>query len=149
MSEVRFYHLERQSLEQALPALVSKAYGTGHRIVIKAPDEKQVQRLNEILWTYHPHSFLPHGSKKDGFAEDQPIWLTHENDNPAGADVLILTHGAESEDLSAFSLVCEMFDGQNPEALKAARTRWKAYKEQDLNLTYWQQTDTGWEKKDT
>ena len=52
MSEVRFYHLERQNLDQALPALVSKAYENGHRIVIKTSEEKQLERINENLWTF-------------------------------------------------------------------------------------------------
>lgn len=149
MSEIRFYHLERQNIDQALPALVSKAYDNGHRIIIKANDEKQLQRINDLLWTFHPNSFLPHGSNKEGFEEDQPIFLTCDNDNPNSADVLILTDGADHEKLTEFALICEMFDGRDQSALQSARTRWKKYKDQNFDLTYWQQTERGWEKKET
>lgn len=147
MSDIRFYHLERQSLDQALPALLSKALKNGHRIVVKIPDEREIQRLNDYLWTWRPDSFLPHGSARDGFGEDQHVWLTSGEDNPNGADVLILTHGTTSENLADYAMCCEMLDGRNDEAIRAARGRWSAYKEDGHQVTYWQQTEKGWEKK--
>ena len=147
MSEIRFYHLERQNLEQVLPALLSKALEGGHRILVKTSDDHMAERLNDYLWTFNPNSFLPHGSKKDGNAEKQPIWLTSVDENPNNADVLILTGGATSDSMDDFKLCCELFDGRNPEIVSEARARWKAYQEAGHELTYWQQSDKGWEKK--
>ena len=148
MTEIRFYHLQRQSEAQVLPLLLGKAYEGGRKIVVKLADERSVKQMNEHLWTYAPNSFLPHGSKADGSAEDQPVWLTDADENPNGADVLILGNGVEAENQGDFDLCCEMLDGNNPEAVKAARERWKSYKEKGYNVTYWQQTDRGgWEQK--
>ena len=148
MTEIRFYHLETQTMEQALPGLLAKALGTGQRILVKASSESAVEKLNEYLWTYNPDSFLPHGSSNDGFAADQPIWITAGEENPNGAQILILTQGAGTETPEQFSLCCELFDGGNDEALQQARARWAAYKQKGLTLTYWQQTAKGWEKKE-
>ena len=123
MSEIRFYHLQNQTQDQALPALLAKALQNGHRIVVKTRDEKEAERLNEYLWVYNPNSFLPHGNKKDGEAAMQPVWLTNEEENPNEADVLILTEGSESGMLDGFKLCCEMLDGRNENAVKAARER--------------------------
>lgn len=148
MSEIRFYHLQTQSLEQALPALLAKAITTGKRILVRGTDEARIKKLNEALWTYDAGSFLPHGIKKDGFNDQQPIYLTANNDDhPNGANVLIALDGATMEDSEQFSLQCTMFNGQNPEHLAQARAQWKALKDSDNDLTYWQQTATGWEKK--
>lgn len=147
MTEIRFYHLEHQNLDQILPSLVTKALEQGKRVVIKTADEKEVERLNDHLWTSHPDSFLPHGSKKDGFETDQPVWLTTSDENPNEASVLILTQGAETTMHSAYSLCCEMLDGRDAEAVTQARTRWQIYKEAGHTVTYWQQGDKGWEKK--
>lgn len=147
MTEIRFYHLEQQTLEQVLPALLSKALNNGHRIIVKANDEHNVQRLNDYLWTYNPNSFLPHGSKKDGHAEHQPVWLTTEDEKPNGADVLILTGGASSENISEYKLCCELFDGRDEAAVQEARTKWKLYQKAEHTITYWQQGPKGWEKK--
>ncbi len=147
MSEIRFYHLQSQNIEVALPALIGKAYENGHKIIVKAP-EAQIEKLSAALWTTRPESFLPHGSKKEGSAEDQPIWLSPEDENPNGADVLILTHNLESSQIDDFKLCCDVFDGRSDEDVQAARTRWQAYKDAGHDVTYWQQTPQGgWDKK--
>jgi DNA polymerase-3 subunit chi len=148
MTEIRFYHLERQELDEALPALVAKAHANGHKILLKAANEQDLERLNSQLWTYNPNSFLPHGSEKDGFAEKQPIYLTTKDENPNGADVMILTGGASSAMHGQFSLCCEMLDGRDKEAVESARANWKKYKEAGYTVTYWKQGASGWEKKD-
>ena len=148
MTEIRFYHLQRQSEEQVLPSLLSKALSNGHKIIVKCANDVDKEKLNEYLWTYHPDSFLPHGSSKDGNAQVQPIWLTSQDENPNGADVLILSQGAKADKLESFTLCCEMLDGHDENAVQDARMRWKSYKEQGFDVTYWRQSDQGtWEKK--
>lgn len=148
MTEIRFYHLVSRNLESALPEILMKAHGGGRRVVVRLPDAAAVDRMNEHLWTWRPDSFLPHGAAKDGFAAQQPIWLTAQDENPNGADVLVVAGGAVSNDYEAFSLCCEILDGNDPEQIDAARARWKTYKEGGHSVTYWKQTDSGgWEKK--
>jgi DNA polymerase-3 subunit chi len=148
VTEIRFYHLQRKTLEDALPQILEKVLERGWRAVIMAASEERVEVLNQYLWTYRDHSFLPHGSARDGDAEHQPIWLTVEDENPNAGNVLILTDDAVSERVAEFPLVCELFDGNDPDAVLAARQRWKSYKAAGHQLTYWQQTERGaWEKK--
>ncbi len=148
MTEIRFYHLQTQTLEQALPQILTKALAAGKRIVVHTATENEAERLNESLWTFRPDSFLPHGSAKDGFAKDQPVFLTHNDENPNRADTLILTGGAAAQSLEGFTLCCEIFDGRNEDALAAAREKWKIYKDGGNDLTYWQQNDKGgWDRK--
>ena len=118
----------------------------GERAVVVGSPER-VEALNVALWTYDDRSFLPHGSTRDGFAEDQPIWLATREENPAGAAVVILTDGAISTDIAAWKSAIEIFDGNDEAAVAAARERWKAYKAANHALTYWKQNDQGkWEK---
>lgn len=148
MTDIRFYHLQTQTLEQALPKLLMKAYGTDKKIVLRAQDSKQVEDLNQLLWTFHPNVFLPHGSKKDGYAELQPIWITDKDENPNDAEILVLTHGVESDSVGDFEMCCDMFNGFDDEQVKSARGRWKGLKDAGHELTYWQQTEQGgWEQK--
>lgn len=147
MTEVRFYHLLRQRLEEALPALLEKARERGHRIVVQAGSEERVKSLDALLWTYKPESFLAHGSAAVGAAEDQPIWLTAQEECPNRADVLILVDGAEA-DPNSYALCCEVFDGSDDDAVAAARQRWTAHKAAGHAITYWQQGERGgWEKR--
>lgn len=149
-TEIRFYHLERSTLDQALPLIVTKAYEKGHRIVIRASDAGQEKHIDKLLWTAIPESFLPHemsSSSKDPKAN--PICITSDANNPNDADVLISVEDVSAQDAQSFALCCDIFDGAIEEKLKAARARWKAYKDQDnATLSYFQQTDRGgWEKK--
>lgn len=150
MTEIRFYHAQHSSLLQFLPSLLSKALAGGHRIVVRLPDKGMVDAVNEHLWTYSAESFLPHGSARDGHAVDQPIWLTDSVENPNGASMLLIVSGSEqgvAHDLATYALCCDVIDGQQEDEVSAARIRWKAYKEAGHDVTYWQQSSSGWEKK--
>lgn len=147
MAEIGFYHLMSTSLERALPRLLERAWSQGYRIVVRAGSPERVEQLNSVLWTYHDAGFLPHGSARDGNASVQPIWLTHHDENPNGASMIVLVDGLEAEDLQAFARCADLFDGNDPSAVEAARSRWRRAREAGHSLTYWQQTGGGWERK--
>ncbi len=150
MSRVDFYHLQKQSLEEVLPKLLEKAYASGNKIKVKIGTESRVDFLNSLLWTYNDESFLPHGSKKDGAAELQPIWLSAGDDNPNGATMLFLTDDAMpvEGDTENYARIFNIFDGNNPEALQNARNLWKNLRSSGAELHYWQQDNDGrWAEK--
>lgn len=145
MSRVDFYHLQTQPLETVLPKLLEKAYQTGKSVLVRIGNEERVDFLNALLWTYNDQSFLPHGSKKDGNAELQPIWLTSGTDNPNLASFLFLADGAAADvsELEKFSRVFNIFDGNAPEAVDQARRFWKEIKASGNECHYWKQSDNG------
>lgn len=148
MTDIRFYHLLHKKLEQALPELVGKAVERGHKVLVRAGSRERVEVLDTALWTAIPDSFIPHSAVRDGYAAEQPVFLTTEHDNPNAADVLMLTDGASAPELDGFTMCCEVFDGNDEEAVLAARARWKTYKDAGHDLTYYQQNERGgWEKK--
>ena len=149
MTEIRFYHLVRRPLEDTLPIMLERTVNRdGRRAIVMAGSEERLEALNAHLWTYDDRGFLPHGSKRDGHEPRQPIWLTTKEENPNGATVLFLVDGARVEGAANYELVCTLFDGNDPDAVGAARTQWVGYKDGGHQLTYWQQTDRGgWEKK--
>jgi DNA polymerase III subunit chi len=147
MTDIGFYHLTASPLERALPRLLEKVLEGHKRAVIMCGSDERLSFLNGALWTVGKASFLPHGSAKEGFPEDQPIWLTTQDENPNGAQFLFLIDGVESPSLSTYERCLDLFDGNDEEAVAHARTRWKTYKDQGHNITYWKQTESGaWEK---
>jgi len=147
LSEVGFYHLRATPLERALPRLLERALADGHRILVLAGSAERVSYLDGLLWTYSEASFLPHGSARDANTPRQPIFLTERDENPNAATMLVLVDGASSAHLADFARCCDMFDGSDPAAVEAARKRWSEAKAAGHQLTYWQQTETGWEKR--
>lgn len=147
-TEVRFYHLMRKTLDQALPSLLEKCLERGWRAVVTVGSAERVKHLNTLLWTYDDTSFLPHGAEADGDAAEHPIWLTDRDETPNGATVLFLVDGAERSDVTAFDLVCTLFDGRDEAAVLQARAFWKTCRGAGCALTYWQQGEQGgWVQK--
>ena len=147
MAEIGFYHLLRTPLERALPRLLERARASGYRIVVRAGSADRVEHLSALLWTYDEASFLPHGSSRDGNPAAHPIWLTDRAENPNEAAMLMLVDGVDAEDAAAFTRIADMFDGNDEAAVEAARERWRRAKAAGHTLTYWQQTERGWEQK--
>lgn len=147
MSEIGFYHLLTTPLERALPRLLERARAQDLRIVVRAASSERVEHLNALLWTYDDAGFLPHGSARDGNPAEQPIWLSERQENPNDATILFLVDGVEADDLADFARCIDMFDGNDPAAVEAARERWRRASAAGHTLTYWQQTASGWEKK--
>ena len=145
MTRIDFYHLQKTPLEQVLPKLCEKAYSTGKRIKILLDNDERIEFINSLLWTYSEESFLPHGSKKDGFVEEQPIFISTNIENENGASILILADGAQIDIslLNTYERVLNIFDGMSDLALTSAREYWKKIKTTDNELHYWQQNDNG------
>lgn len=147
-TEVLFYHLERQSLEQVLPGLVERTLERGWRAVIQAGSPERLAAIDSLLWTWKEDSFLPHGTRAEGNPEEQPVYLTIDDENPNGAGVRFLVDGATSASFRGYVRIVCIFDGHDPAAVESARAQWTAAKADGATVTYWQQTEAGrWEKK--
>jgi len=146
--EVSFYHLERQTLEEALPRLLTRVLEAGHKALVLADTDERVRHLNDRLWTFDPGSFLPHGMANDDYAAQQPILLTTDEANPSGADILVVVDGGVPQTIGQYSRCLDLFNGLSDAAVAAARQRWKTYREKGYDVTYWRQDENGrWEKK--
>lgn len=148
MTEVHFYHLQRQPLEKALPQLIEKCLERGWRCVVQADSEERVEALDNLLWTYRDDSFLPHGTDREPDAAQMPVVLTTKHVNPNGAQVRFLIDGANAGDLAPYERAIYLFDGNDPDAVDAARDNWKEAQGEGFETVYWQQDANGrWQKK--
>lgn len=141
MTEVLFYHLTRQPLDKALPALLEKCIERKWKVVVQAGGPERVAALDDALWTYSDESFLAHSAEADGAAE--PVWLTAGDGNPNGAEVRVLVDGAAPPDLGAYVRALVVFDGGDPDAVDLARAQWKTLKAAGHDVAYWKQSDDG------
>jgi DNA polymerase-3 subunit chi len=149
MTEILFYHLHHQPLERVLPMLLEKSLERGWRVVVQAASEERVAALDAHLWTFRDDSFLPHGTDREADVREQPVVLTVDDDNPNGANVRFLLDGAGvPADSAAYQRIVLLFDGEDPEALAAARVRWSEAKAAGFDVTYWQPDENGrWQRK--
>ena len=145
--EIRFYHLMTMPVEKALPKLLEKIITQGRRVLILTDSEEHAETLTTQLWTYHPSSFLPHGTHKDGFVEDQPIFLTSTEENPNKAEILIVLNGKSPQFIETFKQCLFVFEDADTSKKNAAIKEWEAYQNKPYLLSYWmQKSDGSWEK---
>jgi DNA polymerase-3 subunit chi len=149
MTEILFYHLQRQPLERVLPTLLEKSLERGCRVVVQAASPERVEALDAHLWTYSDASFLPHGTLREGDPHAQPILLTDQDHNPNGATVRFLLDGAPvPTDAERYERIVLLFDGDDPDAVEAARVRWSDAKAKGFAVTYWLPDEQGrWQRK--
>src|SRR6266566_3898506 len=148
MTEIVFYQLQRQPLERVLPTLIEKSLERGWRVIVQAASEERVEALDAQLWIFRDDSFLPHGTWREAEASEQPILLTLDGDNPNGAAVRFLIDGAPMPtDADAYRRIVLIVDGEDPDAVEAARARWSEGKAKGLDVTYWRPDEEGrWQR---
>ena len=149
MTEVLFYHLQNMSLESVLPPLLEKSLERGWRAVVQSTSPERADALDAHLWTYRDDSFLPHATWRVADAAEQPIVLAIEEDNPNGAQVRFLVDNAAlPADCGNYQRMVLVFNGDDDEALAAARATWADCKARGFEVTYWQADERGrWQRR--
>lgn len=149
MTEILFYHLQGQKLENVLPALLEKSLERGWKVVVQGASEERIDALDAHLWTYRDDGFLPHGTWREQDSAAQPVLLTVNDGNPNEASVRFLIEGADvPADAAAYQRIVLLFDGEDEEAVAAARAHWTDAKAKGFDATYWQPDGQGrWAKK--
>jgi DNA polymerase III subunit chi len=149
MTEVLFYHLQNMSLESVLPPLLEKSLERGWRAVVQSTSPERADALDAHLWTYRDDSFLPHATWRVADAAEQPIVLAIEEDNPNGAQVRFLVDNAAlPADCGNYQRMVLVFNGDDDEALAAARAAWADCKARGFEVTYWQADERGrWQRR--
>lgn len=149
MTEVLFYHLQNQPLEQVLPRLLERTLARDWKAVVEVASLERQSSLDDHLWTYRDDAFLPHVTDGEPDAARNPIVITASAGNPNDAQCRFLVDGTRVPDaLEGYQRLVLIFDGDDAQALALAREDWKAVKGRGIAATYWQQDEAGrWEQK--
>jgi DNA polymerase-3 subunit chi len=149
MTEILFYHLQGQKLEGVLTPLLEKSLERGWKVVVQGATEERIDALDAHLWTYSDDGFLPHGTWREPEAASQPVLLTLDDGNPNEASVRFLIEGAAvPADGASYQRLVLVFDGDDDDAVAAARAQWTDAKGKGFEATYWQPDEQGrWMKK--
>ena len=149
MTDIHFYHLQRQPLEAVLPTLLLRSGERGWRSLVRLGSEARMAALDDHLWSFSDESFLAHGTEAEADLADQPVLLTTGDQNRNGAAMLFLVEGAAwPPDLAGYERVALLLDGRDEAAVAAAREDWRRVRSGGHPVTYWAQDDEGrWRKR--
>lgn len=138
MTRVDFYLLSSAdpgAKEQVACKLVDKAFRQGHRIYLLAESPDSARRLDELLWTFQPLSFIPHGLRggQDAHAVALPVLIGHEEPPPDHNDVLISLRPEVPDFFSRFQRLAELV-GTEEEEKQRSRTKFRFYRDRGYTL---------------
>lgn len=134
MTRVGFYVVQAADREQRMHVavrLTDKAFQQGNRIFINAVDESQARALNDMLWSFRPSSFLPHGLQ--GEEHTDAIAIGWGQDPSSHNDLLINLQLEIPPFFSRFKRVAEVVT-QDPASLAALRRSWTFYQQRGYQL---------------
>ena len=146
MSEVYFYHLTRQRVDQALRPLLGKCLANGWRVLIRGREEAEIRQLDDALWKGPAEEFLPHGLAGAAQEADQPVLMALEG-HKAQHDCLICVGGSAvtADEVLASKHVCILFQDDNGLHMQTARSQWRSLTEAGIAAKYWSQAQGNWE----
>ena len=147
MPEFLVYHLKGEALEAVLGPVLEKTLERGWRALVCARRGEMLARLDLSLWTFREASFLPHGRIEAGDPASQPILLATDPVGPNAPDVLFLVDRAPVPEAFSGERIVLILDGEDPEALDAARSAWREVEARGWPRSYWQREAGRWVKK--
>lgn len=149
MAEVYFYHLTRRPLEAVLPELLSRSVQRGWRVLVRGAVQERLDWLDQKLWLGPEEQFLPHGLAGGPHDALQPVLLSAGRENANHAACVMAVDGAELDagEVAGYERACILFDGNDAQALGAARGQWKALTGAGCAAKYWSEESGRWEMK--
>ncbi len=136
MTRVDFYVLNSSDAsERARFAcrLADKVYRLGHSVYIHTASARQTRQLDDLLWTFHQNSFVPHCVFHEAGDNPPPVMLAHDAEPNTGLQVLINLAPEVPLFFSRFERVAELVD-QDPDTRRQGRSRYSFYKERGYPL---------------
>lgn len=143
MADVWFYHLERKSVDDELPGLLHRGLERGLRMAVVTTSDERVRDLSQKIWGHDDTAFMPHGFEGEPNPATQPIYLSGNGEVPNAAAYRFYIDGSAPDTLDSMERASIMFDGRNEAAVEQARTLWRRFKAEGVNIRYWKQDEDG------
>ena len=137
MTEITFVEVTASRMEMRACEIAEHSYAQGDRLQIIAIDEEQAARLDDLLWTYKPDNFVPHGLWKGMENEyTQPVVITTQKERVPGIASLLTMDYIPAEIVRLFSRVIHVVVVDNQERLEASRRYWTLLKDAGFSLKH-------------
>jgi DNA polymerase-3 subunit chi len=142
---VDFYQLGGVAPDQVIAQLAAKVVEADGRLLVVADDEAWLAKLDRLLWSSDPGSFLPHGLAGGPDDARQPVLLSGSEDAPNQARNMLIADGKWRDSALTYDRAFFLF---GEESLADARLAWKLLAERDgVERRYWANDDGKWVKK--
>jgi DNA polymerase-3 subunit chi len=128
---VDFYILDDPSPSARLKLackLAEKAYLAAQTVLVWHTDPAELRAFDEMLWTFHDGSFVPHEMLAGGAVAEAPVCLSAGVTPSANVDIIINLAADLPPCLAQTRRIAEIIDGDDTRR-RAGRARFKVYRE--------------------
>ena len=137
MTEILFVEVTANRLDFRACELAEGIYARGERLQILAPDSGQASRLDDLLWTFRPDSFIPHGLLKPAGADPAlPVVITTREEPVPGIRHLLMLDLASPEFIRSFVEAVHLVVVDDQERREASRRYWVQLREAGFILRH-------------
>jgi DNA polymerase-3 subunit chi len=137
MTEVIFVEVTASRMEMRTCEIAERTYAQGISLQIIAANQEQAARLDELLWSFRPDSFVPHGLYQgDQNEPSQPVAITHVTERVSGIEGLIMMDYCPVDLVKQFSQAIHLVVVDNPERLEASRRYWTQLKDAGFTMKH-------------
>jgi len=149
MKEIRFYHLQKTTVDDALSVLLQKVIDMGYKSdVIINSDAKE---FSDILWENNNQTSFIANDTGNNIDENSPVAI-YNNLNIKAENLRknrFFINEINENLISGADLICFMFNGNDEKILHQARLFWKKMTQKaEYELCYYYQDPvSGWKKK--
>lgn len=137
MTRIDFYILANLSGEQARARfscrLAEKAWQQGYRVFIHTVSQFAAQQVDELLWTFRPESFLPHGLASEPESAGLPVLVGSGAEPEPTLDLLINLSDTVPVYYQRFPRLAEIVESTDT-AREIARGRYRYYRDHGCTL---------------
>lgn len=111
--------------------LLRKAYRQGRQVVVTG-EPGELDRLDQLLWTFEPTEFVPHlrlraADATAALLQRTPIWISDQPAQAAPRDVLVNLGPDWPQGHADFARVIEVV-GEDAADIASGRERWRRYR---------------------
>lgn len=113
--------------------LIDKAFRLHRRIYVYAGSDADASRLDQLLWTFNPGSFVPHELNLGQDTQETPVVIGNQEPPSTFTDVLVSLAAEVPPFFSRFERVAEVVGGSEAEK-EQARERFRFYRDRGYQL---------------
>lgn len=138
MTRIDFYVGKTSSLQARLLLackIVVKAHQQKLHTYIHTDNAVTSAKLDDLLWTFHDISFIPHALAPT--RDEARVLIGHDYEPMENCDLLINLSNEIPSFFSRFERLAEILDQEEP-VIHAGRKRYQFYRDRGYNLEYHQ-----------
>lgn len=114
--------------------VLEEAYHQNHTVYVNTQDEAAAHQMNELLWTFHDISFIPHHLLGEQHAIIPPIEIGYESDyQPKHHDVLFNLDTNIPPFFAEFEKIIEIIS-EDEKQKENARNKYRQYSQQGYEI---------------